>query len=84
MNLPDPTLTRIDHTPEANGPFRIDALVVKKRGGGERIIKVNNWWINRNTPVGEPAEWWERMPHSGRRIIDPKKVVAYLRPIRPD
>lgn len=50
-------------------------LVVKKRGGGEKIIPAGKWWINRNTPVGEDAEFWERMPWDGRRIIPNSDVI---------
>lgn len=52
--------------------FRIikeSTIYVKKRGGGERAIPPGKWYINRNTPVGEDAEIWERMPHNGRREI---------------
>ena len=52
------------------------ALSVQKRGGGERRIESGRWWINKNTPVGEDAEIWERMPHSGRRLIDDRKIIA--------
>ena len=51
------------------------ALVVKKRGGGERVIEPKKFWINRNTPVGDDAEIWERMPHEGRRYIPWSSVV---------
>jgi hypothetical protein len=52
------------------------ALIVRKRGGGERRIESGRWWINKYTPVGEDAEIWERMPHEGRRLIDDQKIIA--------
>lgn len=51
-------------------------LIVRKRGGGERFISPGKWWVNRNTPVGEDVEVWERMPHQGRRLIDDKNIIA--------
>ena len=51
------------------------ALVVKKRGGGERIIPPSKFWFDRNTPVGEDADVWERMPHNGRRLIQWSDVI---------
>ena len=56
-----------------------DTLIVQKRGGGERHIQNGKWWINRNTPVGEDAELWERMPYGGKRQIDFDKIIAIIR-----
>lgn len=55
-------------------------LIVKKRGGGEKVIKAGKWWINKHTPVGEDAEIWERMPYHGRRFIDHKNIIAIEKP----
>lgn len=52
------------------------ALIVKKRGGGERVIKSGNWWMDRQTPVGENAEIFERMPYDGRRTIPRNTILA--------
>jgi len=65
-------------------PYRVclnpaHTLIVKKRGGGERRIPPHKWWINRNTPVGEDAEIWERMPHEGRRYISYSDIIAMER-----
>jgi len=51
------------------------ALVIRKRGGGERVIEPAKFWINRNTPRGEDAEIWERMPYEGRREILWSQVI---------
>lgn len=56
-----------------------DTLIVVKRGGGEREITPNKWWINRRTPVGEDVELFERMPYGGRRHIDKSKIIAVKR-----
>jgi len=37
------------------------------------IIKAGNWYLNRNTPVGEDAELIERKPYNGYRILDIRK-----------
>lgn len=44
-------------------------ITVKKRGGGERTIPAHRWFINRNTPVGEDADFYEIKPYDGRRYI---------------
>jgi len=36
-----------------------------------RFIDKANVYINRNTPVGEPADYYERMAWDGRRKFDP-------------
>lgn len=51
-------------------------LIIKARGGKERQISPDKWWVNRNTPVGEDAELWERMPYQGKRRIPWDKIVA--------
>lgn len=50
-------------------------LIVKKRGGGERSIPPHKWFLDRHTPVGEDAAYYERMPYGGKRWIDPKTIL---------
>ena len=58
-------------------PLNLDmSLIVRKRGGGERIIKRGKWWINKNTPVGEDAEIWEEKPWGGRKLIEFSEIIA--------
>jgi len=59
--------------------FPSDTLLYAKRGGGERRVPPGKWWVNRNTPVGDEAELWERMPHDGRRLLDWDKLLAVER-----
>lgn len=49
-------------------------ILYPKCNGGYRVIKAGNWWINRNTPVGEPAELWERKPYGGQKLLDTEKM----------
>lgn len=56
-----------------------DTLIVKKRGGGEKRVPPGKWWINKNTPVGDDADLWERMPHDGRRWLSWDSVIAVER-----
>ena len=56
-----------------------DTLIVKKRGGGERRVPPDRWWINRNTPVGEDADLMERMPHNGYRYLPWGSLIAVER-----
>ena len=51
-------------------------LIVKKRGGGERIIPYDKWFINRNTPVGEEADVYERKPYGGKKYIPWDKIIG--------
>lgn len=53
-------------------------IVVKKRGGGERIIKKGKWYINKSTEIGEDASIWERKPYGGYRYIDRKEIIKQL------
>lgn len=76
MNKDKTAPERLPYIPYKRGLDQRDTLIVKKRGGGERRIKSGKWWINRNTPVGEDAEVWERMPHDGRRRIHYSKIIA--------
>lgn len=66
-----------------NHIYDADTLIVKNRLGNERRIPPAKWWINKRTPVGEDAELWERMPHSGRRQIYLDEVVALERVVEP-
>lgn len=50
-------------------------LIVKKRGGGERIIPYYKWWILRNTPHGEDADIVELMPYDGMKYIDRCSII---------
>ena len=36
-----------------------------------RLIPKSKTWINKNTPVGEPAEYYEKKPYGGRREFQP-------------
>lgn len=49
--------------------FPKEILIVEKRGGGERAIPSGKWYIDRYTEVGEDADFYEVMPHEGRRFI---------------
>jgi len=51
------------------------SLVVKKRGGGERVIPPEKFWIDRNTPVGEDADIYECKPWGGKRYIPWSDVI---------
>lgn len=52
-----------------------ETLIVKKRGGGERAIPPSKWWIDRNTPVGDDADLYERMPYGGQRLISRSTII---------
>ncbi len=78
-----PTRVRIPHTSRTS-LLDDDALVVTKRGGGERILEPEQYCVNRNTPVGEDADLYELKPHGGRRYRQWSDVIAILRgPAKP-
>lgn len=51
------------------------AIVVKKRGGGERIIKAGKWYIDPNTPPGDDALYFELKPFGGRKEFYPSDII---------
>ncbi len=53
-------------------------LVVKKRGGGERVITAERYWIDRNTPVGEDADYYEIKPYGGKRYIPIDSIIRKI------
>lgn len=74
-------MTRIKYDPFKTTPWESrDNLVLRGRKGSERIIKQGKWWINRNTPVGEDAEYWESKPYGGKRLISRKEIIAFETP----
>lgn len=56
-----------------------DTLILAKRGGGERFVPGDKWWIDRNTPVGEDADLYERKPYGGKRYVSWKELIAVER-----
>ena len=71
-------ITRIEYS-RVMCPYEGDTLIVRKRGGGERRIPSGKWWINKNTPVGDDAELFERMPYNGRRELRWDDLIAVER-----
>lgn len=60
------------------------SIVVKSKSGCFKIIPPDKYFINRNTPVGEPADYYERMPHGGKKFIEPigkvmNDIIKYFR-----
>ena len=70
--------TRIEYS-RVMCTYEGDTLIVRKRGGGERRIPSGKWWINRNTPVGDDAELFERMPYNGRKELRWDDLIAVER-----
>ncbi len=55
-----------------------DDIILLTKTGRTRVLKAGDYWINRNTPVGEPADWYERKPYNGRRWIDPSEILGKM------
>ena len=49
--------------------------IIKKRGGGERQLGPDKYFLDRSTPVGEDAKLYERKPHGGLRYVSWKDVI---------
>ena len=52
-----------------------EILIYKDYNGIAREILPHNYWINRQTPVGEDAELWERKPNGGKRLLEWNRVI---------
>lgn len=55
-----------------------DDIILLTKTGRTRVLKAGDYWINRNTPVGEPADWYERKPYHGRRLMDPSEILGKI------
>lgn len=51
-------------------------LITRTRTGTKQI-PAGQWYVNRNTPVGEPADFYAVRPYGGMKPIDIKKVVCW-------
>jgi len=51
--------------------------VIVKRGKDKyKIIDEKKLIINRNTPVGEDADFYEKKPYGGKKMIDPLVIIG--------
>ena len=51
-------------------------LIVKSRNAaGERYIHPDKWFIDRSTPIGEPADFYEDKPFGGKRLIPEDTIL---------
>lgn len=41
-----------------------------------RLIPAEKIFVNKHTPPGEPAEYWERKPSGGRKRVEPVLKVT--------
>lgn len=55
-----------------------DDIILLTKTGRTRVLKAGDYWINRNTPLGEPADWYERKPYNGRRLIDHSEILGKM------
>lgn len=53
-------------------------IILLTKTGRTRVLKAGDYWINRNTPVGEPADWYERKPYHGRRLMDHSEILGKM------
>lgn len=53
---------------------RLPLIVKARTQSGTRDIPSHKWWINRNTPVGEDADVYEKKPYGGSKY-HPWRVI---------
>jgi len=53
-------------------------IILLTKNGRTRVLRAGDYWINRNTPVGEPADWYERKPYNGRRLMDTSEILGKM------
>lgn len=53
-------------------------IILLTKTGRTRVLKAGDYWINRNTPVGESADWYERKPYNGRRLMDTSEILGKM------
>ncbi len=56
-------------------------ILIRASLNGRGEYRITNWFVNRNTPVGDDADYYERMPHGGSRYIDWNKLIAIERKV---
>ncbi len=59
-------------------------LKIRRRTGKIVILQPDQFFINRNTEVGEPADFYERKPFNGRRYIPEREILAHTYVKEPD
>ena len=69
---------RLKYPDEAICLRKGDVLIYKPRKVEHRIL-ADKWWINRNTPVGDDAELYQRKPYGGNKMLDFKYLIAVER-----
>lgn len=50
-------------------------IVVKKRGGGERLIPWDKWYWSGSRAMGSSRDRVERKPHHGFKIIHESDII---------
>jgi hypothetical protein len=71
--------TRLVFPTDVHCPQKGDVLIVRARNGRERRIPADKWWVNRDTPVGDEADLWERKPFDGRKQLEWRDLLAVER-----
>lgn len=54
-----------------------EALLIRHRRK-LKLLKPNKWFVNRNTPVGEPADLYEMKPYDGKRYIPSEEIIGFV------
>ena len=54
-----------------------DTIFLKRKGCKKIVeLKEGMWWIDRNTPRGDDAVFYENKPYGGKRSFDKKEVIG--------
>ena len=54
------------------------SIVLLRKTGKIKILRPDKYWINRNTPGGEPADFYEYKPFNGRRLISQEEILGTI------
>ena len=54
----------------------MNGMVLYKRGKFKVLL---HYYINRNTPVGEPPNFYEPKPYGVKRLIDEKEIFGFIK-----
>jgi len=53
-----------------------DGLLIKKKYGAKILP---SWIVNKNTPRGEPVDYYEETRYDGRKYINHKNILGFIK-----
>ena len=53
-----------------------DSLIVRSGKDKYKVLSADKYIINRNTPVGESPDYYEKKPYGGKKPIEPLAAIT--------